>query len=172
MVTSSGSISARPLSSAQQLHSPSAAPSQGTVALNQVSQMMGDMFSQFKVEMLNKVTNIVDSRSAPGTRPGIMAPSYPHQHTSPPGQQEHEEEEFHQSHRSTPQRRSHESQESSWDQDKVKQIKGFKLVMDARNPEYFDGKTSALYLSWKVALEAEVFGHAGLLLLPFPWFES
>merc|ERR1712020_540766 len=55
-----------------------------------------------------------------------------------------------------PQRTSHESQESSWDQDKVKQIKGFKLVMDARNPEYFDGKTSALYLSWKVALEAEV----------------
>ena len=83
MVTSSGPNSARPLSSTQQLHTPSAAPSQGTIALDQVSQMMGDMLSHFEVKMLNKVTNMVESRSAPGTRPCNVAPNYPHIRTPP-----------------------------------------------------------------------------------------
>ena len=82
--------------------------------------------------------------------------------------QEYDEGHFPRHHRSTSQRRSHESQASSWDEDKVKQIKGFKLVMDARNPEYFDGKTPALYLPWKVALEAEV---SHLSLTPIQWMD-
>ena len=40
--------------------------------------------------------------------------------------------------------------------------------MDARNPEYFDGKSSALYLPWKVALEAEV---SHLALTPTQWMD-
>ena len=82
--------------------------------------------------------------------------------------QEYDEVRFQRHHRSTPQRRSNESHGSSYDEDKVKQIKGFKLVIDARNPELFDGKTLSLYLSWKVALEAEV---SHLSLTPNQWMD-
>ena len=40
--------------------------------------------------------------------------------------------------------------------------------MDARNPDLFDGKSPALYLPWKVALEAEV---SHLSLTPTQWMD-
>ena len=40
--------------------------------------------------------------------------------------------------------------------------------MDARNPEYFDGKSPALYLPWKVALQAEA---SHLSLTPTQWMD-
>ena len=91
-----------------------------------------------------------------GTRPCNETPNYPHIRTSPPIHQEHEEEEFQRSHRSTSRHRSHESHGSSLEDDKVKLTKGFKLIMDAKNPDCFDGKSRAQYLPWKVALQSEV----------------
>ena len=149
MLTSSIPSFARPLSSTQRVHTPSAAATQGTTALDPVREM-GKMLKEFKVDLLSQVNNMVESRSSPGTHAPHRSPNSsrnPHQ-----DQMDH----FHRDHRSASQRRSRESYGSSPDEDRIKQIKGFKLVMDARNPEYFDGKIPALYLPWKVALEAEV----------------
>ena len=66
------------------------------------------------------------------------------------------------------QRRSHESHGSSWEDDKVKLTKGFKLIMDAKTPDVFDGKNRAQYLPWKVALQSEV---SHLPLAPIQWLE-
>ena len=49
-ITSSGPTSARPMSSAQPFQTPSAAPTQGTIALDQVSQIMGDVLQHFRIE--------------------------------------------------------------------------------------------------------------------------
>ena len=125
-----------------------------------VSQV-GDMLKQQKIDLLTEVTNIVESRLPSQPCVPKLPPSHQHPLTSPIMNQEYDDQEydedrFHRHHRSTSHRRSHESHGSSYDEDKVKQIKGFKLVMDARNPELFDEKTLSLYLSWKVALEAKV----------------
>ena len=151
MVTPSGPNSARPLSSTQQSHIPSAALTQGNTAVDLVSQTMEDVLQHFKVDILNQVTSMVGSR--PLSQPHVpkLPPSQQHLSTSPVINQEHDHQEydedhFHRHHRSSSQRRSHESNGSSWDEDRIKQIKGFKLVMDARNPDLFDGKSPALYL--------------------------
>ena len=149
MVTSSGSTLARPLSSAQQHHTPSAAPSQGTIALDHVSQMMGDMLTHFKVDMLNQVTNIVDSRISPEPRVSHMSPNFhhhPHQNDS-----DHEQ--------TSPHFRGSSSSYPLRDEgrDGIKMSKAFKMIKDASKVELYDDKSGpVLYRSWKAALEREV----------------
>ena len=149
MVTSSVSASARPMSSILQSHVPSAAATPGATTLDLVNQV-GDMLKQQKIDLLTEVTNIVESRLPSQPCVPKLPPSHQHPLTSPIMNQEYDDQEydedrFHRHHRSMSQRRSHESHGSFWKDDKVKLTKGFKLIMDAKTPDVFDGKSRAQY---------------------------
>ena len=139
-VTSSGPASARPLSSTQQLQIPSASPPQGAIALDQVSQMMGDMLAHFRVDMLNRVTNIVESRSSPGPRVPHMSPNFSHH---PHGNDSYHEQ-------SSPHFRGSSPSYPSPDdcKDSIKMSKAFKMIKDASKAELYGNKSGpVLYRS-------------------------
>ena len=140
MVTSSGPTLARPLSSTQQVHSPSAAPSQGTIALDQVSQMMGDMLTHFKVDMLNQVSKMMEPRSSPGLRVSHMSPNFPHPLHG--NDSDHEQTSPHFRGSSPPYPLHVEGKDS------IKMSKAFKMIKDAPKVELYENKSgSVLYRS-------------------------
>ena len=58
-------------------------------------------------------------------------------------------------------RRSFISPASS-EESKLKFTKAFQQILEARNPDFYDGRSPAKYRTWKLALEREVF-HLGEL---------